>query len=60
MSVARSVMGLIDFLTIKSGLLRPLSLPYSNCEETSYDLKQVILTIKSELWHPLSTKIHQI
>ena len=35
MSVARSVI----FLTIKSGLLRPLSLQYFNCEETFHDLK---------------------
>lgn len=40
-NVARSVIGLFDFLTIESGLLRPLSLQYSNCEETSHNLKQV-------------------
>lgn len=40
-SVARSVIGLFDFLTIESGLLRPLSLRYSNCEETSHNLKQM-------------------
>jgi hypothetical protein len=54
------VMGLFDFLTIKSELLRPLSLQYSNCEETSHNLKQMILTIKSELLYSLSAKIHQI
>ena len=59
-SVARNVMGLFDFLAIKSELLRPLSLQYSNCEETSHNLKSVILAIKSGLLHALSTNIHQI
>ncbi len=59
-SVARNVMGLFDFLTIKSELLRPLSLQCSNCEKTSRNLKQGILTIKSDLLRSFSAKPHQI